>query len=222
MNATAIRLIVKLWHDDCPDDPTEYDGWKVYSFSSRHSNGVKPEDVGFEHDDDWNLVPGDDLDAKLKSGLAFFLDYYEHGMCAWSLSGEGPQCQWDTARFAGLMVWESDEGDIGAKTVEDRRADAKRTIDRYTEWCNGSVYGYTVEAVKKCCECGSTVDASDEADIELPSCGGYYGDDIEGMVTDMKDQIGPDWKDYDVTFEAHPYVSGLDDEVRRFWKKEEK
>ena len=82
------------------------------------------------------------------------------------------------------------------------------------------VYGYTIEAVKGCTECGADKTAEHLVDFDLPSCGGYYGDDIEGMVSDMKDQIGDDWKDYAVTFKAHPYVSGLESEVERFWKGE--
>lgn len=221
MNATAIKLIINLWHDDMADDPCDYDGWKVHSFGRRHSNRVEPEDIGFEYDYDKEChVPDADLQAKLDAGLAFFLDYYEHGQCMWSLSGEGPQCRWDTARFAGIMLWSQDEGDLGPVEPSERRADAKRFIERYTDWCNGSVFGYTVEAVKRCCECNSTISADEDADIELPSCGGYYGDDIEGMVCDIKDQIGPTWKDFDVTFKAHPYVSGMESEVERFWKGE--
>jgi len=220
MNATAIRLIINLWHDDCPDSPNDYDGWKAYSFSRRHGNNADPLDIGFERNDDYDIVPGEDLKAKLETGLAFFLDYFEHGQCAWSLASEGPQCQWDTARGAGILIWEDDADDLGPKTVEDRRKDARAFIERFTEWCNGNVYGYTVEAVKKCCECGADKDAEEDVDIELPSCGGYYGDDIEGMVADMKDQIGDDWRNFDVTFKAHPYVSGIEDEVERFWKGE--
>lgn len=219
MNATAIKLIINLWHDDMADDPTEYDGWKVHSFGRRHHNNVKPEDVGFEYDYDKEChVPDADLQAKLDSGLAFMLDYYEHGQCMWSLSGEGPQCRWDTARFAGIMVWEQGESDLGPVEPDERRADAKRTIERYTEWCNGSVFGYTVEAVQKCCECGADKDA--DVDFDLPSCGGYYGDDIDGMVIDMKDQIGDDWKDYEVRFTDN--MGGwLADEAKRLWKKGE-
>jgi hypothetical protein len=217
MNATAaIRLIVKLWHDDCPDDPS-IDDWKVYSFNRRHHNNAQPGDVGFVEDDDGLLVIGPDLQAKLKSGLAFQLSYYEHGQCAWSLSGEGPQCRWDSVRFAGLMVWEQDEGNMGAKSYEDRRKDAQQFIERYTQWCNGEVYGYHIEAVKNCCACGSTVDAEDECDLDLPSCGGYYPDGIEGMVADMKEHIGDDWQSFDVTFEEqHPY--GLADRCKALWK----
>jgi len=216
MNATAIKLIIKLWHDDCPEDPNGDDGWKAYSFSNRHNNYKDPESI-FEEDDDGTYGPDADLQKKLDSGLAFWLDYFEHGQCMWSLAGEGPQCRWDTSRQAGLLVWEHDEGDLGPETVEDRRKDAKAFIDRYTQWCNGEIYGYTIEAFSKCHACGQDEEA--EVDFDLPSCGGYYPDDIDGMVIDMKDNIGSDWADYEVKFEEqHGY--GLADECEKLWKKE--
>lgn len=222
MNATAIKLVIKFWHDDQPIDPNEWDGWKAYSFSRRHGNSVEPYDVGFEDDDDGNLEPNKDLRAKLKSGLAFMLDYYEHGQCAWSLSGEGTQCQWDTSRFAGLLVWEHDEDNIGAKTVEDRRKDATAFINRYTLWCNGEIYGYTMEAFKSCGSCGQDEELSDkEAEMDLASCGGYYSDDFAYMLESIKENIGDDWADYEVAFKEQDGY-GLADEAKRLWKGETK
>lgn len=29
MNAPAIKLTIKLWHDDMPDNPCDMDGWKA-------------------------------------------------------------------------------------------------------------------------------------------------------------------------------------------------
>lgn len=208
MNATAIKLIIKLWHDDMPESPCDTDGWKAYSFSTRHANFKDPDE--FEEDED--------LERKLKEGLAFKLAYFEHGQCLWSLSSEGPQCRWDSVQFAGFLVWEQDEGDLGPTTFEERQADARAFIKRFTEWCNGEVYGYTIEAYSKCPTCGQHEEVDESVmDFDLPSCGGYYPDDIDGMVIDMKDHIGSDWKDYEVEFkERHGY--GLADEVEKLWK----
>jgi hypothetical protein len=210
MNTTAIKLVIKFWHDDHSTDPCE-DDWQVYSFNRRHHNYRQPDE--FEDDEE--------LQTKLKVGLAFPLSYYEHGQCLWSLGGAlppGARCPWDSVGYAGLIVWEQDEGNIGAKTVEDRREDATRFINRYTMWCNGEIYGYTIEAFSKCHACGQDEEA--EAEFDLPSVGGYYADDIKGMVIDMKDHIGDDWADYEVEFkEQHGY--GLADEVKRLWKPTE-
>lgn len=207
------RLIIKLWHDDMPDDPCDY-GWKVHSFSKRHSNWSDPFALGL--DSDGHIEP--ELREKLDKGLAFFLSYYEHGQCLWSLQNElpaGAQCPWDSVGTAGLLIWEENESDLN-DSLEDRTADARAFIERYTMWCNGEVYGYTVDAVKDCPSCGQ----EEDVDLpDLPSCGGYYANDIEGMVIDMKDQI-PDWRDYEVRFEEqHGY--GLADEVESLWRQGE-
>jgi len=221
MNATAIKLVIKLWHDDITmENPCEYDGWKVYSFSDRHTNHKSPEKIGFDYDDDDNFGPDEDLKAKLDTGLAFTLDYFEHGQCKWSLAGEGPQCRFDTARFAGIIIWEGDEGDIGPVSVEGRRKDAKAFIARYTLWCNGEIYGYTVEAFRKCVACGQDEELTDEeAGFYLPSCGGYYSDDFDHMVESIKQDIGDNWADYEVDFKARG-CSWLADEVKQRWKGE--
>jgi hypothetical protein len=208
MNATAIKLVINLWYDDMPENPCDYDGWKVYSFSRRHGNFKHPEDL--EGDDDFT--------RKRKEGFAFPLSYFEHGQCLWSLSGElppGANCPWDSVSLAGFIVWEGDEADLGPETFEDREKDARAFIDRYTMFCNGEIYGYTIEAFSKCGSCGQDEEA--EVDFDLPSVGGYYGDDIDGMVIDMKDNIGSDWKDYEVSFSDN--MGGwLADECERRWK----
>lgn len=207
MTPTAIKLVVNLWHDDHPENPAECDGWAVYSFSTNHSNFKHPDE--FEEDEE--------LASKLKVGLAFPLSYFEHGECLWSLGGEGPQCRFDTVQHAGFLVWEQDEANIGAKTVEERRADAARFIEMYSEWANGHVYGYTIEAFSKCHACGQDEDA--DVDFDLPSCGGYYDADIDGMVIDMKDHIGSDWKDYEVKFTDN--LGGfLADRCKTLWEAE--
>jgi hypothetical protein len=212
MNATAIKLVINIWHDEMPCDPCEY-GWKVHSFNRRHANFMHPDN--FEYDNE-------EFEAKLKAGLAFPLSYYEHGQCLWSLGGELPamaQCPWDSVGLAGFVVWDEKDDDIGAETVEDRRKYAAAFIARYTEWCNGNVFGYTVEAFSKCHACGKDEELTEEeANLDLPSCSGYYGSDVEGMVIDLKDQI-EGWADYEVEFKEH-HAYGMAEEVERLWKGE--
>jgi hypothetical protein len=214
MNTTAIKLVIKVWHDDMPDDPTEGDEWKMYSFSRRHSNYADPDTLGFDEDGH----PEKELQAKIDKGLAFPLSYFEHGNCVWSLQDTGPQCRFDSVSLAGLLVWEGDDDVHADENVEDRTTFAKAFIEQFTNWCNGEVYGYTVEAFKVCECCKQDVELSEEeANLDLPSCGGYYADDIDGMVIDMKTNIGDDWADYEVSFEEqHAY--GVADEVKRLWK----
>jgi len=207
--AEAIKLVIKFWHDDQPEDPCEYDGWKAYSFNTRHTNYRDPDEFDEENEE---------LKAKLKVGLAFPLSYFEHGQCLWALGGElplGAQCRWDSVNFAGFLVWEQDEDNIGAYTYENRRKDATAFIERYTNWCNGQIYGYTLEAYSKCVTCDQDEEA--EVDFDLPSCGGYYADDFAGMLTDIKDNIGGDWQDYEVVFKEQDGY-GLAEEAERLWK----
>lgn len=49
----------------------------------------------------WTTMRGE---GKIGNPLAVSLDIYEHGGQAWSLSGSGTQCKWDTANGGGLWV----------------------------------------------------------------------------------------------------------------------
>ncbi len=163
----AKPIVITIWHDDCPEDPSTEDGWTPYSFSTRHANHQHPDNFNPE------LLPKErakEMRAKLANGLALSLDYFEHGLCTWSLSGEGPQCDFDNRSNAGILVWERDEDDIGGKTVEERRKDAALFLETYTKWCNGHVHGYTI----------------DEHEDE-PSIGGFY--DFASMVGDILDHV---------------------------------
>jgi hypothetical protein len=136
---------------DLPD--TGYDGWKPTSFCQRHHN--------FQHPDNFCLRERKNigLRRKLHVGLAFWLSYYEHGLCKWSLRGEGPQCRWDSVNTAGLLIWTGLPGDMGAKTYQDRATDARNFLDEYTDWCNGNCYWFSLE----------------DAGQSLDSYGGFIG-----------------------------------------------
>jgi len=154
-------------HDPDTDCPCE-DGdgrWQIYSFSTRHNRFKHPDEL---IDDETGEIKAE-IKAKLESGLAFFLSYYEHGLCRWSLAGTGPQCQWDTVSKAGIAIWEEDEDNIGAKTYVDREKDCKIALEEYTEWTNGNCYYYKITTKK-----GKVID----------SCGSIIGDYIEQAIYD--------------------------------------
>ena len=98
--------------------------------------------------------------------MAFILSCYQHSGIVWSLRGEGMQCPWDTARIGGLLVWEHPPGDMGARTYEDRKQDARDFLEEYNAVANGHVYWYAVE---------------DEDDNDLGSCGGFVDCGKEGL-----------------------------------------
>lgn len=167
---TSIPLTVRIWHDTDMDDPHDAcDGqWTLHQFSNRHAHYTDPDSFGLTKGDDGKLVVGDkELRKKLRRGLAFFVSYYEHGRCHWSIRGTGPQCRWDSVGLAGVIVWEHDPSDLGAKTIKAREKDAAAFLETYTAWCNGDVFGFTVD---------------DPEDDIHDSCGGFYGNDTACLL----------------------------------------
>jgi len=167
---TLPPVTVNILPDYDAESPCDGDGWTAYSFSRKHGNFKHPDELGFDEG-----RPTEELQTKLKAGLAFILDYFEHGNCVWSLGGTGPQCRWDSVSGAGLLIWEGDPDDMGAKTFEDREKDAKGFIERFTEWCNGSVFGYSID------------DPDEKID---DSCFGFYDSDLDYMFSEIREAVG--------------------------------
>jgi len=162
------RLVIGIHHDpDCENPLEEWDGqWALYSFHRDHSSTGSDLDKWVEDD-----KPTIALRKKLSVGLAFVLDYYEHGGFMWSLAGSGPQCQFDTANGAGILVWENKPSDMGAKDFLSRRKDAQSALDTYNAWGNGQCYGFSIE--------------TDEGE-HLDSCFGHIGPDMEYMFDEIR------------------------------------
>lgn len=102
---------------------------------------------------------------------AVFLDVYDHSGQAWSISGGGMQCRWDTSSGAGAWVpdkylLEQIESDV--KEGKDRRTQcrlyAEQFLDTYNAIISGDVYGCVVEVFD---------DAGEQVDDE--SCWGFIG-----------------------------------------------
>lgn len=168
---------IGLYYDDSPECPNEWGGWKLYSFSRRHNSYESPERF-FP-----NGKPTLGLRRKLAVGTAFILSYFEHGQCRWSRRGTGPQCQFDNVDVAGILVWEAPVKNLGAKTLADRQKDADGFLETYTNWCNGSVYGFRVtDHVKQ--ECGHV------EKVDLDSCFGFY--DLDSMAEEIRQCLNGD------------------------------
>lgn len=175
-NKVKVRITVA--QDAMAENPmTDRDGqWTLYSFNRWHENYKDPEQVGFE-----NGRPTIGLRRKLTVGTAFIAGYYEHGACRWDVSGtrDYPDAQWDACSVAGLLVWEHDVGDMGAKSYEDRQKDAQQFLDIYTDWCNGCASGFRIEIVRECESCG----AEQTEDVE--SCWGFFDSDSKYMMEEI-------------------------------------
>ncbi len=163
-----MKVIVKILSDNDIQNPAEFMDcqWRLISFNNRHRS--------FE-DHEQYTSPDIGLRRKLAVGTAFYLDYFEHSGCIWSLAGSGPQCRWDTSRMAGILIFDKVQ-DLGAKTYIDRAKDAEIFLKLYTDWCNGHGHGYVIEN-----EEGETLD----------SCFGFYDSDIEHTVNEIVSQL--DW-----------------------------
>jgi hypothetical protein len=154
--------IVTLFYDCDVSSPSEWGGWKLWSFSYKHKNfharqafltdEGEPADIGIRR--------------RLDTGTAFLLSYYEHSLCRWSLRGEGPSCRWDSVRTAGILLWDGNVRDL-PRGYEARRESARDFCESYTAWANGEVYGYMVSE-DVTLPCGHV-----EREI-LDTCGGYF------------------------------------------------
>jgi len=93
----------------------------------------------------------------------FLIDYFEHGLCRYSLAHEGPNCPWDTARGCFLYIVPED--------APDPERYARHTMDTYTDWCNGNVFGSAV-CVYRRLDDGSF----EEDEAGRDTCWGLIGD----------------------------------------------
>lgn len=108
------------------------------------------------------------------------LSYFEHGNCRWGRAGTMsgmPDFRWDGVAVAGFLEvhidednWEWWEG----KTEDERNEIADSFLTEYTEWCNGEIYGYSLERINpRVCDLGFT----HEYPEDLDSCFGFIGFD---------------------------------------------
>ena len=210
-NARRKKSVTVYLDSDEPQDPRDDDGnWTPYSFSPKHVQFQHPYKLGLSLDRDNDGIPkvkNPGLRRKLEVGLAFFLSYYEHGNCRWSLLGGGPTCAFDSVRVAGLLVWEHGPGDMGAKTYEDREKDAERFLESWTDWCNGHSISYRIED-----ENGDIVD----------SCGGYYASDSDYMSHEIVATIKRDGLTVlDIKGDMHMYATSELKELKELEVEEE-
>lgn len=174
----ARNLTLVIGHDyDVEQPDSGYDGWRLVSFSKKHSNYEDPDKYVKAFDRRTrDITPVSiGLKKKLNVGLAFWLSYHEHGEGAWSLIGEGTQDQWDSAYLAGLLVWTGKPGDIGAKTREGRAEDARSFLEAYNLWANGHAYWFRL---------------TDESGTEIESIGGLNGDEALSEVVSEELRAG--------------------------------
>lgn len=174
-----LKLEIGIDYDvDQPD--SGYDGWRHVSFGRKHSNHEAPAKyVKAFNQRTGEVTPATiGLAKKLNVGLAFWLQYHEHSLGRWDLKGEGPQCPWDTAPLAGILLWTGKPGDIGAKTLEGRAEDARNFLEHFNDWMNGNCYWFRL---------------ADESGEEMEGFGGLIGSEavseVVGEVLEAGDNV---------------------------------
>lgn len=165
-----------LEYDDSASNPLEdMDGeGRIYSFNPHHINSGR-----------------EAIQEAMVDPDRVMLDYFEHGLCKWdvgsgSLKGT-PDFEWDGSANAGVWVPDSatvDEAN-GSKLKGKKRAEfmTRRAVDAcelYTDFCNGTVYYYKVQAFPALRTAkGDVLDLLSDYRHSTPTfedaCGGLYG-----------------------------------------------
>lgn len=211
----ALKYRLKISYSEDTESPNEWDGWKVKSFNNRHSNHIDPYSILSESVNPKTNLPdftNTELQEKYEKGLLFFLSYYEHGNCIWSLINElplGANCPFDSVRIMGIVVWEEDEDNLGEnKSIEYRKESARSFVETYTQWCNGEIYGYQLSTIKECPHCGQ------ETEDEIDSCWGFY--DKESMIDNFIGYI-PKGTEVEIVGNCDFFLDQSD--LEKEWKK---
>lgn len=164
------NLKLEIGHDyDVEQPDSGYDGWRLVSFGRKHANYEAPAKYVKAFDQRTGEITPINvgLAKMLNVGLTFWLQYYEHSLGRWDLQGEGPQCPWDTAQLAGILIWTGKPGDIGAKTLDDRAEDARNFLEHFNAWANGETFWFRL---------------TNEKGEEIESIGGLIGDEALSEV----------------------------------------
>ncbi|MGE3818896.1 MAG: hypothetical protein AB7I30_05630 [Isosphaeraceae bacterium] len=160
MTHTTLKLLppnvrIVLSCDADPECPHDWTGWRLVSFGRRHPTYADPDRYYAGLDARGDPIPAQvGLRRRLAVGTAFWLSYYEHGSCRWSLIDEGARCPWDGVRLAGILLWEGPKRDLPGSRLQ-RSEYARKFLDAYTAWSNGETFRYLITS-----ETGEVLDAS--------------------------------------------------------------
>jgi hypothetical protein len=168
MKSEHTIFTIDLWLDQDAENPCDYGLWKFVSFNNRNIGYESPYNYLSGRDKFGEFIPANiGIARKLKTGTAFIVSCYEHGVSCYSLLGEGTQCRWDTTLAAGILLL-SNPKELKPK---DREESARRFLEIYTNWANGWIYGFSIEVD------GELIDG----------CGGF--DDAKYMFEEITEVI---------------------------------
>lgn len=170
---TEPRLRITVDWDEFTESPREW-GPVGKMCVREHRRYSFPNELGFnfdhlgdndayESDNDWNVVTTIEQYemSKLHWYHVLWLDCYEHGNVYFSISGQGMQCQFDTARGCWFIavpkayndydftIWSESKHKDKGKMVEVTYAEAwdivKSELEVFNAYCNGEIYCVRIE-----------------------------------------------------------------------------
>ena len=132
-------VFVSIIQDSDCSNPCDDDGHgAIRSFSTRHNSHMEAREAR-EAMRDPDTIP---------------LSYYEHGSCAWMVSGDplpGVEFQWDGVEFAGLWI---PDGSVKDSVPKDAGKPAYKAA-KYCDYCERT---FANARVRKCPECGDALE----------------------------------------------------------------
>ena len=174
--ATKLRLKINIYQDSDTESPLDHmDDFQFTTFGmDTRYDGPMPDESEVE---DSETHP------------SWWVSCYRHSGSHWFLmGGDGPNCQWDTRRRAGLLQFIGKRKDYG-----DLNGVAKSIISEFNDWANGDCYWYKmeqeVETRGTCPTCHTGHDVVQRNFNELADYngGGIIGE--EYLVTSILDGI---------------------------------
>lgn len=188
--ATDKGVRLSIHTDETPCDPrTEFDHLgKMVCFHKRYNLGDK-------HD----FGSPDDFQEWLKENKALVMPLYlyDHSGLTISTSLTYPyNDQWDAGQVGwAYITYEDIKKEYSLKRVSPEALEKARKllvseIEEYDTYLRGEIYGYVLEKVHDCGECGK------EVDEHIDSCWGFYGSDWK--ENGMADNVG---KEYEYLFD---------------------
>lgn len=154
-------LTLNVWNDSDTECPIGFSGDDHEKIVDFRDSSIET-DTYQDYDEDWHQW----LLKEIQDGTAYFLRMREHSDVTWSLLDGVPE----KSEISGIYFLPSDVPE------NERALYAKAAISEYTEWCNGSCYGYSI---------------SNEKGITTDSCGGFIGSDyfVETLKTETEAMI---------------------------------
>jgi len=138
------------------------------------------------------------IENSVRDGYVILPVYmYDHGNIALSTGGFG--CSWDSGQL-GWIVCDQETIDKEFDGDKDKaKAALESEVEVYSDYVNGSVYGFVAEQREQHEDTDEADYADDDEWEEVASCWGYYGSDPE--TNGIKDAVGSDFADAEFIWE---------------------